>query len=207
MNMIVSASAFAGATAAEASELLNDDPAFAALEAYVEADRLHGIISDELEAAENKIEEPRPFQLIAWREYSAIGDDGIEAARDLFIVRGDAPAAQIEQEFCAAKKRLDAAKRALQRFDQRHGITELRQRARASLDAYWAARAALANVVPTTPRGLVALLAFIREETIERYDGDSFFFVDLAEHTAHLQAIETAVCTMLCVPEAVRSAA
>ncbi len=67
---------------------------------------------DQAEADQKRKHGRMPSQLIAWRYYSAIGESGIEDARDRFLKkRGRADPAQIEAEYIDAKKRYKATSR------------------------------------------------------------------------------------------------
>jgi hypothetical protein len=122
MNLIVSAAAVATATsvAAQGGDGSPVDPAFAAIQAWRDADRLDCEAMDAVEAAGGSK--------------------------------------------CPAK---------------------LRRRADATAEAYRAARERLANTVPTTPEGLVAVVSFIRElheaDCAAVFDGeesDLFFSIE-----------------------------
>jgi len=67
----------------------------------------------------------RPFKLIAWRNYSAIGGPSIEGARDGFI-RDGIDEKVVRAEYRQAKKREREAVRAGEDWDRKAGLTDLR---------------------------------------------------------------------------------
>ena len=151
--------------AAKARSTVKPDPIFAAIDLYRKADRTHRRAcdaSDVARLAAQKVHGERPWRLIAWREYTAIGGSEIEKARDEFLRDEVASADTIQREYREAKQRARAAKRAGHEWDKRAGVAALQAETDRAWAAYWRAVAQLAKTRPTTPAGaskMVALLA------------------------------------------------
>lgn len=155
----------------------NADPIFAAIEKYKRADKLCIALHTAFDDAEEAIDGHAPFSLIAWRNYSAIGGSEIERARDEFLSTGAADPETIEREYQDAKARYLARREEMERWYQEHGIFDLWQRSRKSVEAIWAARAALVMTAPTTLTGLAAYLNFITSH-MDRNDDERPFVDD-----------------------------
>lgn len=82
---------------------------------------------DALEAATSAAEKRiglRPFGLVAWREYSAIGGPEIDGARDRFLSEGADPV-EIEREYADAKRRYRDRKLEIKAWDRKAGTGPL----------------------------------------------------------------------------------
>jgi hypothetical protein len=122
-----------------------------------------------------------PSGLIAWRYYSAIGEAGIEDARDCFLGEEDADPAQIEAEYIDAKKRYKATSRHITAWYKKTGLTSLRKECDDARRRSYKARELLSVTEPTTPAGASALLRHLVDEELT------------TECEWHKQAIETAI--------------
>jgi hypothetical protein len=69
----------------------------------------------------------RPIALIAWRDYSHIAGSEIETARDEFI-RAGIDEKVVQSEYRSAKKRYRAALRAVDDWDRKAGLSDLRKK-------------------------------------------------------------------------------
>jgi hypothetical protein len=143
------------------------DPALVAVERYralsAESTRLYGEL-DEAQREAVKTHGRRPFALIPWRHYGAIGGSEIDHARDQFLSEPDANAEAIEQEYQDAKQRERDAERAGAEWDRQTGLDVLRQRYESVRAAEIEAGERMARTEPTTPAGAAALIAVVKEE-------------------------------------------
>ncbi|SEE03664.1 Tat (twin-arginine translocation) pathway signal sequence [Rhizobiales bacterium GAS191] len=137
------------------------DPIFAAIEKHRRLLALGDEIYVALEAAESKVDEPRPFALIAWRRYSHIGGSEIERARDEFLDAGFDPVL-IESEYRDARLRYRALVDAEEAWDARHGIAPLRRQDR-DLRKLQAA-STVYTTVPQTKEGALALIEHFHKD-------------------------------------------
>ncbi|MFO1125732.1 MAG: hypothetical protein U1E25_10875 [Methylocystis sp.] len=144
-----------------------DDPIFAAI---AEIKRLEELSCDLHEALENAEHEAaktygkRPWSLIAWRNYLAIGGYEIERARDEFLRYDDADPAKIEVEYQDAKRRELEAERAQLEWDERAGLTAGRREDESLADRIEAAYRHLAATAPSTPAAAASFLDFIADD-------------------------------------------
>jgi hypothetical protein len=100
------------------------DPIFAAIEKHRKLVKTWNALSNVFDLAETKAEKKygrRPWSLIAWRDYSAIGGSEIEDRRAEFLRLASIDPKKIEKEYLAAKARERAGQRAL----SGHGISAL----------------------------------------------------------------------------------
>lgn len=144
-----------------------DGPILSAISEVKRLDELYIKLYDALENAEweaAKTHGRRPWSLIAWRSYSAIGGCEIERARDEFLKRPDADPAKIEVEYQDAKRRERAAERAEREWDERSGLTEQRRELESIKDRCCSIHDYLAATTPSTPADAAALLDFVLEE-------------------------------------------
>jgi hypothetical protein len=202
MNSIISAAALTSATAvstpahaaggdvavsaldmAGATGDRNVDPIFAAIEASKSGLREACQVYEKLEKAENiarKQHGTRPFELIKWRNYGAIGGDEIDNAREDFLRKPGADRKRIEAEYQDAKAREAACEQAGVEWDKRAGVIELRKENERAWEGSAAARNTMARTKPTTPAGLAALITFARSDL----DGGISSWVMVALETA-----------------------
>ena len=139
------------------------DPIFAAIENHrrllAEGEQLYLDIDE----AEGKVGEPRPFTLIAWRKYSHIGGSEIERARDEFLADGLDPV-RIESEYRDAQAEYCAQLDAQKAWDERHGIAPLRERSYRLRKQINAAAMSVSKTKPTSVAGFAALVAYARDD-------------------------------------------
>src|SRR5271163_357825 len=91
------------------------DPIFAAIEQHQKLFKAYDDLCDALEEAEMKAKKKhgdRPWSLIAWRNYSAIGGSEIDDRREEFLDLPGIDPKKIEKEYRDAKARQRAAVRA-----------------------------------------------------------------------------------------------
>ncbi len=144
------------------------DPALVALAEVRRTEDFFCGLYDALEQVETDAEAaghgPRPFSLIAWREYSAIGGHEIDAAHAEFLALPGADPKTIEVEYQDAKARYRAAISAAEEWDKSAGLTLQRRDLERASAARLAAWAQLAETTPTTPAGAAKVLDFVRSE-------------------------------------------
>lgn len=99
----------------------------------------------------------RPFPLIAWRHYSAIGDGEIDRARDEFLMRGVDPNI-VEREYRDAKRRYKERRAEASRWDKTTGVDTLSKQAASNLKEQ---RKLLASFVSDPPRSAAAASSLI----------------------------------------------
>jgi len=160
-SSLVATSAIAASPAAS-SPL--SDPIFALIEDYEALEtKALGLYQklDEAEAAARLTHGSRPFELIAWRNYSAIGEEEIRSAHDDFIEQGNVDPIEMEAEYLDAKARRVAAERAASKWDQRAGVAPMREQLRLANVATKQAAFQLGRTKPTTPAGAAALIACV----------------------------------------------
>ena len=145
----------------------SNDPIFDAIKIYRSLIRVGDGLYDKLERAafrgQNKYGS-RPWSLIAWRDYSAIGGHEIDDRRDDFLGQPGANRKQIEKEYRDAKAREAAAKSAGIEWDKRAGLAELRDEYERARRAEHSAAMRMARTRPTTPAGIAALITFTRRD-------------------------------------------
>lgn len=148
------------------------DPIFSALDAFRKGQRLSLDLYTELDEAEATAKrhtgEPRPWRLIRWRHYSAIGGSELADRREEFLrdwAKGDPTLTMIvEAEYEDAKEREQAARAAGVDWDTKNGLTDLRERYhRTEGDVNTAVRR-LSETEPTTVAGCAALVQAVAEE-------------------------------------------
>jgi hypothetical protein len=91
------------------------DPIFGAIEEYRKLFKACGKLYDALDQAETKAQKKygdRPWSLVAWRNYSAIGGSEIEDRRKEFLRLPAIDPKKIEKEYLEAKARERAGERA-----------------------------------------------------------------------------------------------
>jgi hypothetical protein len=143
------------------------DPVFAAIAEHEARAREWGRLSHKLDEAGLQAGEThghRPWELIAWRDYSAIGGSEIEARREEFLRQPGADRKQVEKEYRDAKKREIAAERAGAEWDHRVGIAPLREQYERANVAERRAAMRMARTRPTTPAGAGAVITYARRD-------------------------------------------
>jgi hypothetical protein len=146
-----------------AGKIAATDPIFAAIAEHKAREREWMRLGCKLGDAEDEASTKygdRPSSLIAWRNYSAMGGPRIDDRRELFLSQPGADRKQIEKEYRDAKEREAAAVRAGAEWDQRNGLTPLREQAEHAKSAENKAAMRLARTKPTTPAGAGALVAY-----------------------------------------------
>jgi len=147
------------------------DPIFAIIDKHRAAFSAYDDVTLRLDEAEGEIE-GRPYALIEWRKYNAIGASEIDSARDEFLAEGLDPTI-ISKEYRAARARYRAQLKAESAWYERHGIAPLRRERnrleRQESDAQWN----FISTKPLTLAGLAAMLCYIREM---RDGGNDIFY-------------------------------
>jgi hypothetical protein len=139
--------------------------ALALVELSRKGDRRWDVLYNKIERAENAARGKfgnRPYALIEWRNYSAIGCSEIERARDEFI-RDGVDEKVVQAEYRSAKKRYHEAVRAGDDWDRKAGLTDLRKEYDDNRRETLGAWKALGKVPVTSTRDAVAIIGFLRE--------------------------------------------
>lgn len=121
-------------------------------------------VADRAEWRAKKKHGNRPWSLIAWRCYSAIGGREIEGARERFLQEKVAPRKVIQKEYLDAKARERAGERAEIAWDRRAGMMPLRRKLEQAFKAERGAALRMVKTRPTTPAGAAALLAYTKDD-------------------------------------------
>jgi hypothetical protein len=143
------------------------DPIFALIAEHKALTKKMYRLSDKLDEAQaeaTEIHGKRPFELIAWRSYSAIGGSEIDRAREKFLSQPGADREQIEKEYLDAKARLAAAESACVEWDHRVGVAPLREQYERANDAWRKTVMRMARTKPVTPAGAAALIDYARRD-------------------------------------------
>jgi hypothetical protein len=143
------------------------DPVFALIDAHKARTKEWRRLYSKLDKAELQAREthgPRPWELIAWRNYAAIGGQEIDDRRKEFLNQPGADRKQVEKEFRDAKAREGAAEQAGVEWDHRAGIAPLREQYEHANAAERRAAMRMARTKPTTPAGAAALVAYTRRD-------------------------------------------
>jgi hypothetical protein len=138
------------------------DPIFVAIDAHRKLFKASYALYDVLDRAETKARKKygrRPWSLIAWRNYSAIGGSEIEDRRDEFLKLPGIDPKKIEKEYLAAKARERAGQRAERAWDKRAGLAARRLELDRAILAERRAAIRMAQTKPRTAAGAAALLA------------------------------------------------
>lgn len=138
-------------------------PIVAALDRQRKAHKLFDRLWNKLNAAKDaaaKKQGPRPIELIAWRNYSHIGADGIERARKEFLKNGE-DVSIVAQEYRDAKKRYRAIVKAGKDWDKRAGIDSKSKAVDEARAEFSAADKALGSVKLQSVADASALLDFV----------------------------------------------
>jgi hypothetical protein len=131
-----------------------------------ESNRLYGKL-DEAEFEAKKTHGLRPWPLIAWRNYKAIGGYEIDRCFGEFLSQPGADRKQVRKEYLDAKAREAAAERAGVEWDHRVGIAPLREQYERANAAEHRAAMRMARTKPTTLADAAALIAYTRRDIME----------------------------------------
>jgi len=143
------------------------DPVYAAFDDYRQKDKHFDRLYDAMELAENSAAKKlgrRPWGLIAWRRYSAIGGSEIENARDEFLRAPGADERRIAAEYKDAKARQQSAEQAGPEWDRLAGLSEKRRELEAAREARQDSLMKLARTKPTTVAGAAMILAYLKRD-------------------------------------------
>jgi hypothetical protein len=124
-------------------------------------------LCDKLVAAEEEAAKTfrrRPWPLIDWRNYSAIGEHEIDRAREEFLMQPGADPEQIEKEYQDARRREAAAEYECIAWEQLTGVAPLREQFERAQSAEDRAASRMAHTKPTTTAGIGALITYIWNE-------------------------------------------
>lgn len=150
------------------------DPAIAALGNIRKAKRASDLAYMRLDAAEARAVidlGPRPWRMIAWGRYSAIGGSELAGASDYYLSIGVDPE-RVKTEFAAAKRRLRSAAIAGRAWDRKAGTVELRRANEVAKHDFRRSLWIAARTVPTTTQGAACMAAWLGVELgefCERY--------------------------------------
>lgn len=145
---------------------MKSDPIVAAIAEHQKLEKIWGRLGHKLELAKDRASKKygrRPWSLIAWRKYSAIGGDEIDKARKEFLAAGLKPK-MINKEYRDAKARERAGERAEKAWDRRAGIAAQRRKFERANEAEQRAAERMAKTKPTTPAGAAAMLAYVKTD-------------------------------------------
>lgn len=169
---------------APAIEWVQADPALAVIDQLTAAHKSASDIYCALDEAESEAKDrfgPKPACGISWRDYSWIGGDELDAARDDFLSSGLDPVT-VAAEYIDAKERERAAQQTQQDWYQKSGLADLET----SNQQAWAEANRLEDeleaTMPTTMAGAVALLAFVAKE-----------LSGIASDTLHVNVLKNAI--------------
>lgn len=121
------------------------------------------ILWDARDHAENLAKDThgkRPFSLIAWRYYSAIGDGEIDRARSKFLAYGVDPDI-VECEYQDAKRRYRERQAEVSRWDKATGVDALLKQTAANIKERRKLLRSFIAEPPRTIAGASALILFI----------------------------------------------
>ncbi|MGL9621572.1 hypothetical protein QRQ56_26510 [Bradyrhizobium sp. U531] len=169
MNMMTAISTATAAPTAAPSLSTSATAGMNIVERYRRAKAAVEQVATELDDAQERAEAAhghRPFALIAWRDYSAIGCGEIQAMRERLLAAGD-DAQTVEKEYKAARRRYRAAVQAGKEWDKRAGLELLNRRAEDARKELAASQDALKALSPSTAEVALSLLDVIRENVEE----------------------------------------
>jgi hypothetical protein len=159
------------------------DPIFAAIDKHRKLFKAWDALYDALDRAEAKAKKKygqRPWSLVAWRNYSAIGGSEIEDRREEFLKLPGIDPKKIEKEYLAAKARERAGRRAERAWDKRAGPAAQRLELDRVISAARYAAIRMAQTRPHTPVGAAALLTYVKADM----DGHDIDWHAIALNTA-----------------------
>jgi len=165
-----------------------------ALDRRRKADKLFNHLYDKHDAAKAAGGEKhgrRPTELIAWRNYSHIGADGIERARKEFLENGE-DASIVEQEYLDTKKRYRAIVRAGKNWDKRAGLSSQLKAIKEARAELHAANKALGSVNLRSVADASALLDLVYAN-LKKFGGspETWEMAALRNATTHLNRVTT----------------
>lgn len=143
------------------------DPVFTLIETHEQLELELNNLDEKLDLLESEVEEPRPFPLVAWRRYSAIGGSEIDNAREEFLNQMNFASNIIEAEYKSKKLEERRARQKLARWEQRHGIAPLRTEQNALARRCRQAAEALGRIRPATIAGTAALVEYARKHLVD----------------------------------------
>jgi hypothetical protein len=170
-------------TASKTTRASQVDPIFAAIDKHQKLCKVSNTLYDVLERAETKAKKKhgkRPWSLVAWRNYSAIGGSEIEDRREEFLKLPGIDPKKIEKEYLAAKARERAGERAERAWDKRAGLAAQRLELDHAMSAERRAAIRMAQTRPLTPTGAAALLAYVKTDM----EGGDVLWHEIALNTA-----------------------
>ena len=143
------------------------DPIFAMIAEHKRLEKEWLRLSNELDLAEAEARKKygaQPLDLIEWRNYSAIGEYGIDKAREEFLSLPGADRDKVEAEYQDAKRRFAARGYECIAWDYRTGVAFLREQYECAKIAMERAPIRMARTKQTTPAGAAALISQVRRE-------------------------------------------
>ncbi|MFB9984338.1 hypothetical protein ACFSQQ_16420 [Mesorhizobium kowhaii] len=167
--------------------LSSDDPALAAIAAFQAASRKWRRLVDRLDEGEgsafDRFGHHRPSASVSWRGHSTLGLQDIEEFRVDLLTHGFDPML-VEQEYADAKGRYRAAVQAGKDWDNKAGLTDLRDRTRAARRDLQTSERRMAKTRPTTVEGASRLMDCVVRDMVH---GDAEW---------HHPALKTAAASM-----------
>ncbi|MBN9333274.1 hypothetical protein [Devosia sp.] len=145
---------------------MGDCPNSIALNLLLQAEKALDKTFDLLDEAEEQAKDrlgSRPFGLVGWRHYSAIGGAELERAKTTILRRGIDPAI-VEAEFHHAKRRYQQALKAGKEWDEAAGIAEIRRTFVGAQRHYRKVRDDWARTPPTTLEGLATMASMVARD-------------------------------------------
>jgi hypothetical protein len=170
-------------TASKIKRASQPDPIFAAIDNHRKLFKAAIALYEALARVEIKAEKKygrRPWSLVAWRNYSAIGGSEIDDRREEFLKLPGIDPKKIEKEYLAAKARERAGKRAERAWDKRAGLAAQRLEVDRAISAEQHAAIRMAQIRPHTPVGAAALLTYAKADI----EGDGIDWHEIALNTA-----------------------
>jgi hypothetical protein len=146
--------------------IMKSDPIFAAIAEHHRLEKIWCDHCHKLDVAQYKARKKygqRPWSLIAWRNYSAIGGGEIDNARKEFL-QGGVNRNLINKEYRDAKARERAAERAGKAWDRRTSTAQCHELVERATAAKRRADDRMAKTRPTTPAGAAVMLAYLRSD-------------------------------------------
>ena len=156
------------------------DPIFALIDAHNKAHKLESDLYDAIDKAEDKAAKKygrMPLELVAWRNYTAIGGSEIEEVRDTFKKLPAIDPKKIDAEYRKVKAKLRSLTRQRLAWDRRAGLTTLRRDIDRANVAERRAALKMASFRPKTLAGIAALVDCVK--------------TDLGQESWHEMALDT----------------
>jgi hypothetical protein len=149
--------------AVASAAIAETDPIYAMIDKHRLAIEAYNQAYAQLDEAEGAVAERRPFPLIVWRDYM-IGGSEIENRRQSLWRDSALQPEQIEEEYQMKKAEEADRVEAGTMWDERHGITPLRERVERLERRRRAAALRLARTQATTVAGAAAAVAYAHAE-------------------------------------------